>query len=141
VHDAVAAYCAASQANDMDALAATFADDIRLPSPLSRRLLFRGREDVRYLLGCVYDTISHVRWDPPVGEGSTRLAVCEANVAGLRIDDAMVFELDDNGLIRTIRPHLRPWLATTLFALLVGPKVARRPGMLGRALRAASPSD
>jgi hypothetical protein len=137
MEDAVAAYCAASQANDMDALAATFAADVELPSPLSGHLLFRGSDDVRFLLGCVYDTISHVRWDPPVGDGSTRLAVAEARVGGLRIDDAMVFELDDQGLIRRIKPHLRPWLATTVFALLVGPKVARRPGMLVRALRRA----
>lgn len=118
----------------MDALAATFAADVQLLSPLSGHLLFRGREDVRFLLGCVYDTIGHVRWEEPIGEGSTRLAVAEARVGGLRIDDAMLFQLDADGLIRGIRPHLRPWLATTLFALLVGPKVARRPGVLWRAL-------
>jgi hypothetical protein len=135
MHDAVAAYCAASQANDMDALAATLAADIQLPSPLSANLRFRGREDVRFLLGCVYDTISRVRWDPPIGQGSTRLALAEARVGGLRIDDAMLFRLDHDGLISEIRPHLRPWLATTVFALLVGPKVARRPGVLASALR------
>jgi hypothetical protein len=119
----------------MDALAATFADDVELPSPLSGHLVFRGREDVSFLLGCVYGTISDVRWQRPIGDGSTRLAVAEATVGGLRMDDAMLFELDDSGLIRRIRPHLRPWLATTVFALLVGPKVARRPGVLRRALR------
>jgi hypothetical protein len=137
VDDAVAAYCAASEANDMDALAATFAADIELRSPLSGRLTFRGRDDVRFLLGRVYDTIGHVRWDEPIGQGSVRLAVTEATVAGLRIDDAMVFELDASGMIRRIRPHLRPWLATTVFALLVGPKVAARPATLLRALRRA----
>jgi hypothetical protein len=119
----------------MDALAASLAADVELPSPLSGHLLFRGRDDVRFLLGCVYDTISDVRWDPPLGQGSTRLALAEARVGGLRIDDAMLFGLDADGLIREIRPHLRPWLATTVFALLVGPKVARRPKMLARALR------
>jgi hypothetical protein len=119
----------------MEALAATFADDVELPSPLSGHLVFRGREDVRFLLGCVYDTISDVRWQQPIGGGSTRLAVAEARVGGLRVDDAMLFELDDSGLIGRIKPHLRPWLATTVFALLVGPKVARRPGVMLRALR------
>jgi hypothetical protein len=47
----------------------------------------------------------------------------------------MVLELDDAGLIVRIRPHLRPWLAITLFALLLGPKIARHPGVLRRALR------
>jgi hypothetical protein len=135
MEDAVVAYCVASRANDMDALAATLAPDVELASPLSGRLLFRGREDADFLLGRVYDTISHVRWDEPVGQGTSRLALCEARVAGLRIDDAMVFDVDSSGLISRIRPHLRPWLATTIFALLVGPKVAVRPGVLRRALR------
>jgi hypothetical protein len=137
VDDAVASYCAASQANDMDALAATFAADVELPSPLSGHLVFRGRDDVSFLLAQVYSTLGDVRWQQPIGTGSTRLAVAESRVAGLRLDDAMHFELDDSGLIRRIRPHLRPWLATTVFALLVGPKVARRPGVLLRALRSA----
>jgi hypothetical protein len=121
----------------MDALAATLAPDAELPSPLSGRLLFRGQEDLRFLLAAVYGTISDVRWEEPTGEGRQRFAVTHAKIGALRIDDAMVFELDDAGRIRRIRPHLRPWLATTVFALAVGPKVARRPDVLMRALRPA----
>jgi hypothetical protein len=40
-----------------------------------------------------------------------------------------------DGRIRRISPHLRPWLALTLFALVLGPQAARRPGMIRRALR------
>jgi hypothetical protein len=47
----------------------------------------------------------------------------------------MAFDLADDGRISRIRPHLRPWLATTLFALLLGPQVARHPGVVWRALR------
>jgi hypothetical protein len=47
----------------------------------------------------------------------------------------MVLELDDQGLIRRIRPHLRPWLAVTAFALVLGPKILVDPGMVWRALR------
>jgi hypothetical protein len=60
----------------------------------------------------------------------------QGRVGGLRLGDAMAFELDDSGLIRTVRPHLRPWLATTVFAALLGPKVGRHPGVIWRALRA-----
>jgi hypothetical protein len=49
--------------------------------------------------------------------------------------DAMVFELAPDGRIRKISPHLRPWLALTVFAAVLGPKVARRPGSVRRALR------
>ena len=46
------------------------------------------------------------------------MAISEGRLAGLRLDDAMVFDLTDDGRIRRIRPHLRPWLATTIFALV-----------------------
>jgi hypothetical protein len=133
--DAVRRYCRATEDGDMEAMAATLAPDAELPSPLSGRLLFRGRDDLRVLLSAVYDTISDLRWEEPAGEGRQRLAVVHARVGGLRIGDAMVFELDDSGMIRRIRPHLRPWLATTVFALMIAPKVARHPAIVKRALR------
>ena len=61
--------------------------------------------------------------------------VGDAAIGPVRLGDAMVFELADDGRIKTIRPHLRPWLALTLFALVLGPKVARHPGIVLRALR------
>jgi len=134
--DAVTRYCAASEANDIDAIMATLAPDAALASPLSGHMLFRGHDDLRILLTAVYGSMSHLRWVQQTGEGTpTRVAIAEGRVAGARLGDAMVFELDDSGLIRRIRPHLRPWFATTAFALLLGPKVARHPGMVLRALR------
>ncbi|HEV2973967.1 MAG TPA: nuclear transport factor 2 family protein [Solirubrobacteraceae bacterium] len=133
--DAVARYCAASEANDVDAMLATLAPDAALVSPLSGHMVFRGRDDLRVLLGAVYGSIDGLRWATPVGNSPTRLVLADGRVGGLRLGDAMVFELDDTGLIRTVRPHLRPWLATTVFALLLGPKVARHPGVVWRALR------
>jgi hypothetical protein len=59
----------------------------------------------------------------------------EAKGAVATFCDAMVLDLDDAGLIVRVRPHLRPWLAITLFALLLGPKIARHPADVRRALR------
>jgi hypothetical protein len=61
--------------------------------------------------------------------------VGEAAVGPVRLGDAMLFELDGDGRIRRIRPHLRPWLALTLFAMTLAPKVGRHPGVVWRALR------
>lgn len=47
----------------------------------------------------------------------------------------MVFDLADDGRIRRIRPHLRPWVALTLLAIQLLPKLGRHPGVLVRALR------
>jgi ketosteroid isomerase-like protein len=133
--DAVTRYCAASTSGDIDALMATLAPDIELVSPLSGRMVFRGRDDLRVLLEGVYGSLTDLHWGEPIGQGATRLAVSEGKVSGLRLDDAMMFELADDGQIRRIRAHLRPWLATTIFALKLGPKIARTPGVIWRALR------
>ncbi|MEV0670819.1 nuclear transport factor 2 family protein [Mycobacterium sp. NPDC050441] len=133
--DSVTAFCEATRTNDVDRLMTTLAPDAELVSPLSGRMVFRGHDDLRALLTAVYGGLRELAWQEPIGEGPTRVAVSEGRVAGVTITDALVFELDDNGQIRRLRPHLRPWLATTVFALLLGPKIARRPGVLRRALR------
>jgi hypothetical protein len=134
--DAIARYRVATEANDVDAMMATMAPDVELVSPISGRMVFRGEADVRILLTAVYGTLSRLRWTNSLGEGESRVAVGEARVAGVRMTDAMVFDLDSEGRIQRISPHLRPWLALTVFALILGPKVGRHPGVVRRALAA-----
>jgi hypothetical protein len=132
--DSVERYCAASEANDIDAMMAALAPDAALSSPLSGHMTFRGHDDLRILLTAVYGSLTELRWSQPIGDGATRVAIGDCRVAGARLRDAMEFELNDNGLIGMIRPHLRPWFATTVFALKLGPKVAQHPSVVRRAL-------
>src|SRR4051812_18984871 len=132
--DAVARYRTASEANDLDALIDTLADDVAIVSPISGRMVFQGKDDARGLLGAVYGSLQNLRWTQTFGEGHHRAVLGEFRVAGIRMTDAMVFELAADGRIRRISPHLRPWLGLTVFAALVGPKVSRRPGVVWRAL-------
>jgi ketosteroid isomerase-like protein len=133
--DAVAEFLEATRTNDTDRMMSALAPDAELISPLSGRMVFRGRHDLRALLAAVYGGLNDLTWHEVVGEGTTRVAVSTARVAGVTITDAMVLDLDDAGLITRIRPHVRPWLGITLFALLLGPKIARHPGVVRRALR------
>jgi hypothetical protein len=135
VDDAIATYRAATESNDLDRIMSTIAPDAELASPLAGRMVFRGSADLRVLLGAVYSTLRDLRWREEVGDGAARVVIGECKVGPLRLTDAMAFDLDDQGRIRRIRPHLRPWLATTLFALLLGPRVARHPGTVLRGLR------
>jgi hypothetical protein len=138
VEDALARYIDASERNDIEAMMSTLAPDIELVSPISGRMVFRGEGDVRHLLTAVYGSLKGLRWERPIGDGERRIAVGEARLLGVRMTDAMVFDLAPDGRIRRIGPHLRPWLALTLFALVLGPQVGRRPGMIRRALRASA---
>ena len=135
--DAISRYRSASEAGDVDGFMATMAPDVEVVSPISGRMVFRGHDDVRVLLGAVYGTLSGLRWTRTVGDGESRVAVGEARILGIGMTDAMVFDLGPDGRIRRIGPHLRPWLALTLFALVLGPKVARHPAIVRRALTAA----
>jgi hypothetical protein len=133
--DAIARYRAASEANRIEDLLATLAPDAELVSPIAAHMVFRGTDDLRVLLTAVYGSLKDLRWHSEVGEGSTRVVIGRTSLGPLTLDDAMVFELASDGRIQRIRPHLRPWLGLTLFALVLGPKVARHPGVVLRALR------
>ena len=132
----ISRYCAATEAGDLDGMMATFTDDVEVVSPISGRMVFRGRDDAGHVMRAVYGgTLSDLKWGETLGEGSQRVVMGDTKILGVRMTDAMVFELAEDGRIRRISPHLRPWLALTLFALVLGPKVARRPGVVLRALR------
>jgi hypothetical protein len=133
--DAVQRYMSATEAGDTAGLTDVLAPDVEVVSPISGRMVFRGEEDVRYLLDAVYGSLSGLRWEWAIGEGERRVAFARARIGPVWMTDAMVFELAPDGRIRRIGPHLRPWVALTLFALVLGPQVARRPGLIRRALR------
>ena len=116
----------------------TLAPDAELVSPLSGRMVFRGERDLRVLLTAVYGSLRDLRWEPDLGSDHTRVMVGEARIGGAKLGDAMLFELADDGRIQRVRPHLRPWLGLTVFALVVGPKMARHPGVVRRALTATA---
>jgi hypothetical protein len=128
-------YLSASEAGDVEGIRSSLAADVELVSPISGRMVFRGRDDVEVLLGAVYGSLRGLRWTRTIGEGEHRVVLGHARLGPVQMTDAMVFELAPDGRIRKIGPHLRPWLALTLFAAILGPKVGRRPGVVWRALR------
>ena len=132
--DAISRYRSASEAGDIAGIMETLAEDVEVVSPISGRMVFRGREDVEILLGGVYGSLSDLRWTETIGEGRHRVVLGQTRIGPVQMTDAMVFELASDGRIRRISPHLRPWLALTLFAMVLGPKVARRPRVIWRAL-------
>ncbi len=133
----MARYRAASEADDIDGIMATLTPGAELVSPLSGRMVFRGKTDLRVLLTAVYGSMTGLRWREEMGDGNVRVVVGDAAVGPFKLGDAMVFELAEDGRIQRIRPHLRPWLALTLLALKLGPKIGRHPGVVRRALRRA----
>jgi SnoaL-like domain len=132
---AVERYLAAALSKNIDALVETLADDPELISPLSGRMVFRGREDLRVLLRVVYGSLRDASWQAPVRDGNRCVALGESRVGPAHRYDVTVFELAEDGRIQRIRPFVRPWLALTVDALVVGPKMALHLGVVWRSLR------
>jgi hypothetical protein len=130
----LAEFRAASEANDLDRFVETLAPDAELVSPLLARAVIRGKHDLRLLFAAVYGSLSDLRWTEEIVDGNRGVMIAEARLGPFKIDDAMVFELDLEGRIKRLRPHLRPLLATTWFAVVVGAKVMRHPALLWRAV-------
>jgi hypothetical protein len=133
--DAVSSFRAASEANNIDALMETLAADAKLLSPISGRMVFRGRRDLRILFTAIYGSLGQLRWREEIGDDSARVVVGEARVFGVPLHDAMVLDLTVDGQIERIRPHIRPWLALTLLFFRVIPMIAGHPRVVWRALR------
>lgn len=133
--DAVEAYLAASKANDVDGLLAALTPDAELVSPIAGSMVFRGHEDLRVVLPAIYGSLTAVRWHDRFHDGRVSVVLGRARIGPVRLDDAMLLERADDGRIRRVTPHLRPWLATTLLALRLGPKIAASPQVVRRALR------
>lgn len=112
---------------------ATLAPDAELVSPLSGRMVFHEPDDLRVLLAATYGSLHALKWTDVLGDGAVRVAVSEGKIAGIRFTDAMVVELDGAGQIRRLRPHLRPLIAIVVFAVMLGPKMAKRFGVVHRA--------
>ncbi|WP_433633087.1 nuclear transport factor 2 family protein [Nocardia sp. CA-120079] len=132
--DAVARFREATEAGDVDALMTTLAPDAALTSPVSGRLVFRGHQDLRILLAAAYGSLGRLRWTEHIGEGARRVLLAEAAVGPFRMTEAMILELDADGRIRRLEPHLRPWLPLTLLAVKLAPRLLRHPGVMRRAL-------
>lgn len=136
MNDAISRYRAATEDGDVDRAMELFTPDAELVSPVSGRLVIRGKRDLRSLFETVYGSLRGLTWIDEMASGRTGLLRGEARIGPFRLGDAMFFELDSEGRIRRIRPHFRPWLGLTAFAVIVGAKLAvRHPGLIARALR------
>ncbi|MGH2864186.1 MAG: nuclear transport factor 2 family protein [Solirubrobacteraceae bacterium] len=133
----IAEYRVASETNDLDRFMDTLAPDAELVSPLLAHGVIRGKKDLRLLFAAVYSSLSELRWTQEITDGDRGFMIAQARIGPFRLDDAMVIELDPDGRIQRLRPHLRPWLASTWFALAVGVKLARHPGVIWRAVQHA----
>ena len=117
-----------------EVLGPLMAADVEFAAPASARLVFRGRADVISVLGVLFSTFSEL---VPRATGVTDghvMVVVDGRFGPFWLTDAMLVEVTEHGGIRRLEPHLRPWPSATLFIVLAGARLLRRPRLLRRAV-------
>lgn len=128
-------YRRAGEAGDVDAILAVLSEDVVLHSPITNRLAFHGREEMRDLLEAVFETMTEIRYFADIGDDRQRALFFRARVGRQPIEECMRTELNDQGLISEITIAIRPLPGLAALAAALGPKViARRRGPLLAAL-------
>ncbi|GAB7191875.1 hypothetical protein NUM3379_25830 [Kineococcus sp. NUM-3379] len=134
--DVIDRWCRAGEAGDVDAAASCLAPDVEFVSPLTARLRFTGRGEVRDLLAAAFGALEglrfHTRLDGSSPDGSTHALFARARVGGQDLEEAQLLRLDGAGLVREITVFGRPLPALTALMSTLGPRLARgqgRPGL------------
>lgn len=133
MNDHVTQFLRATERADVAAIMTTLSPEATLTSPLVGGAEFSNPRDLEVLLEAVYSTLRDLRWNETYRDGAAYTVLGTARVLGRPLHDAMILSTDDLGRISRIQPHLAPWSGLTAFALALGPKLARHPGVLRRA--------
>jgi hypothetical protein len=116
----------AAEAHDVEGVIDTLASDVVLNSPITDRVTFRGRDEVRELLRTVFVTISDIRYFADIGDERTRALFYRANVNGEPLEEATRIELNEQGEIREITLFFRPLPGLATLTAALAPRMARR---------------
>jgi SnoaL-like protein len=121
-----AAFRAATDAADPDAVVACCSEDVTLKSPITDGFEFRGRAQLRDLMEDVFAVVGERRYSADVGDERTRVLKAHGRVGGVAIDETLFVTLADDGLIERIELFIRPLPGLITLAAELGPRVARR---------------
>lgn len=126
--DTPARFRAAVRAGDADAVAALMAEDVVVHGPVTRRMAFRGRDEVRELFAVVMANVDDLRYVEDVGDDHLRVLTLHGRRGRHRYEEAVLMRLRDDGLIAELRIYVRPLPGTVAMAAAFAPALARARG-------------
>jgi hypothetical protein len=118
-----AAFADAVRANDLEALTATFAEDIELYSPVLAEP-FVGRERVSRLFGVLIETFDDIRITHELDSTGTFVLSFHARVGAEPIQIVDLLDFDESGHIETFTVTARPLAGVNALAAAVAPRLA-----------------
>ena len=92
----------AVEAHDLDALAGALAPDVKLRSPITKRIPFEGRERVLELMEEIFAILESMEVVRDIRDGDVQILEIETRLAGYDMHQVQVIELDRR---RSRAPH------------------------------------
>jgi hypothetical protein len=121
-------WCSAGEAGDIDLAMRSIATNVVLRSPLTDRLRFEGRDQVRQVLEAAYDSIDQMRFHTVVGQASIWGLFYTARVGTTPIEEAQLVRLDDHHKIVEVSLMIRPLTGLAAVMAALGPRMIRKQG-------------
>jgi 2-amino-4-hydroxy-6-hydroxymethyldihydropteridine diphosphokinase len=116
----------AVEAHDLAALSAALAPDVKLRSPITKRIPFEGRERVLELMEEIFAILESMEVVRDIRDGDVQVLEIETRLAGYDMHQVQVIELDDQGRVRQITLFMRPLPGVANLAAALGPRLVRR---------------
>jgi hypothetical protein len=114
------------EARDLTAATEAFAPGAVFRSPLTDRLAFRGREQIRALLEVILEVFDGLHYTDELRTGDRAVLVAEARVGGSEIELVDHIRLDESGKIRELTVFFRPLPATAAAMGAIGAGLGKR---------------
>jgi hypothetical protein len=116
------AFRTAVESKDMEAVAATLAEDVVFHSPVLFRP-FEGREIAIAVLSAVAELMEDFSYTRELtGDGEAALFF-KARVGSRELEGVDLLELDEDGLVKGLTVFMRPLSAVTAFSEAMGAKL------------------
>lgn len=111
---------AAMEARDLTAVVDAFSADAVIHSPLTGRLTFRGREQIRATMQVILEVFDELHYTDELRDGDSAMLLASARVDGTDIDILDHMRLDQSGKIRELTVFFRPMPAIAVAMRLIG---------------------
>ncbi len=128
---AIAAYRAAGERGDADAVSALLAPDVTLHSPLTAnaKVRFEGSDEVTEMHRDIFGVFEGLTTSEPLVLDDARAFRFRARVRGVELDAMMLMAFDEHAQIAELTIFARPLPATAALFAALPPRVsARRRG-------------
>ena len=117
---------AAVEARDLDAMAATLADDVVFWSPVAFAP-YRGRAVVTEVLGNVLEVFEDFAYTDELAASASHALIFTAKVSGREVQGLDYLQVDETGAIVQLTVMIRPMSGVIALAEAMGQRVAHLP--------------